>query len=262
VPIQLAPIPKNSQFCGYTWRLTDEDELARLVALILLGRYLHVEKVLARLKPRNVSIVSNAATEAKSKLIVKQGQNPWHRDGLLFQAISWVAAHKASASGKSVFTVPHQIPAHKGFDGLQIELDNKKRLSGLIIFEDKATDNPRDTITKDVWPELDLLHRDKRQTELMQETTALLQRADVADPDEVIEGIVWKNIRRFRVSITGAAGHDSEPKLSKLFEGYEGVVPGSDSSMRRAEVVCLGDLRPWMRGFAKKVRDAIDKETT
>ncbi|HXJ96549.1 MAG TPA: hypothetical protein VMT20_27235 [Terriglobia bacterium] len=180
---------------------------------------------------------------------------------MLFQAISWVAAHKASVAGKNIFTVPHQIPAHKGFDGLQIELDNKKKLSGLIIFEDKATDNPRDTITQDVWPELDLLHKDKRQTELMQETTALLQRADVADPDEVIEGIVWKNIRRFRVSITGEVGHDMEPKLSKLFAGYDGVVPGEDSSIRRAEVVCLGDLRPWMEQFAKKVRNAIDKGT-
>jgi len=37
-----------------------------------------------------------------------------------------------------------------------------------------------------------LLHNDKRQTELMQETTALLQRAKVHDPDEIIEGIVWK----------------------------------------------------------------------
>lgn len=181
---------------------------------------------------------------------------------MLFQAISWVAAHKASGAGKSIFSLPHQIPAHKGFDGLQVELDNKEKLSGLIIFEDKATDNPRSTITQDVWPELDLLHKDKRQTELMQETTALLQRAKVDDPDEIIEGIVWKQIRRFRVSITGAAGHDSEPKLSDLFKGYDGVVPGKDVSLRRAEVICLGDLRPWMQKFAKRVRDAIDTEAS
>jgi hypothetical protein len=105
-----------------------------------------------------------------------------------------------------------------GFDGLQIELTKKKKLCGLIIFEDKATDNPRSTITQDVWPELNLLHGDKRQTELMQETTALLQRANVEDPDEVIEGIVWKNIRRFRVSITGADGHDTNPKLWQLID--------------------------------------------
>lgn len=180
----------------------------------------------------------------------------------VFQAISWIAAHKASGAGTSIFSLPHQIPAHKGFDGLQIELDKKKKLAGLIIFEDKATDNPRNTITQDVWPEFNLLHNDKRQTELMQETTALLQRADVDDPDEVIEGIVWKHIRRFRVSITGADGHDSNPKLSDLFKGYDDVVPGTDVAIRRAEVICLGDLRPWMRKFAKRVRDSIDEEVS
>jgi hypothetical protein len=191
---------------------------------------------------------------------VKAGQDPWHRDGLVFQAISWIAAHKSSGAATSIFSLPHQIPAHKGFDGLQIELDNKKHLTGLIIFEDKVTDNPRSTIQQQVWPELELLHNDKRQTVIMQETTALLQRSRVDDPDELIEGIVWKNIRRFRVSITGEDGHDANPKLSALFKGYDGVVPGKDASVRRAEVVCLGNLRPWMQNFAKKVSKAIDKE--
>jgi hypothetical protein len=259
MPIQLAPIPTNTVFSGYIWKLKDEDQLARLVALILLGRFLHVEKVLAKLKAKKPSVPKKARDEAKAKLVVKPGEDPWHRDGLLFQAISWVAAHKASGAGTSVFSLPHQIPAHKGFDGLQIELDKKKKLSGLIIFEDKATDNPRDTIRDQVWPELALLHNDKRQSEVMQETTALLQRAKVDDPDELIEGIVWKNVRRFRVSITGENGHDADPKLSALFKGYDGVVPGKDTLVRRAEVICLGDLRPWMRQFAKKVSKAIDK---
>lgn len=260
MPIQLAPVPKNSLLCGYTWNVIDDDKLARLVALILLGRYLHVEKIMSKLKPKAVSLGTGAASEAKSKLVVKVGQDPWHRDGLLFQAISWVAAHKATGGATSIFSLPHQIPAHKGFDGLQIELDHNKRLSGLIICEDKATDNPRATIRNDVWPELDLLYNNKRQTELMQEMTALLQRGNVADPDEVIEGIVWKRIRRFRVSITGAVGHDSEPQLFKLFKGYDQVVPGKNAAIRRAEVICFSDLRPWMRQFAKRVRSAIDKE--
>ena len=93
----------------------------------------------------------------------------------------------------------------------------------------------------------------------MQETTALLQRAAVGDPDELIEGIVWKNLRRFRVSITGENGHDVDPKLSALFKGYDGAVPGPDATVRRAEVVCLGDLRPWMQQFAGKVSKAIDE---
>ena len=262
MPIQLAPVPTNPLFSGYTWTLQDEDELARLVALVFLGRFLHVEKILSKLKPNSVFLKADAAEEVKAKLTVKAGQDPWHRDGLLFQAISWIAAHKASSTGTSVFSLPHQIPAHKGFDGLQIDLDKKRRLIGLIVFEDKATDNPRATIKNDVWPELELLHKDGRQTELMQEMTALLQRAQVADPDDVIEGIVWKKIRRFRVSITGAVGHDTEPQLSKLFKGYDQIIPGKNVAVRRGEVICFSDLRPWMRQFAKKVRTAVDQETS
>jgi hypothetical protein len=235
MPIQLAPIPKNSMFSGYIWTLESEDQLARLVARVFLGRYLHVEKILAKLGPKALSFSSAAAAEAKAKLVVKTGQDPWHRDGLLFQAMSWVAAHQAADPTSSVFSLPHQIPAHKGFDGLQIQLDKHGKLSGLIISED----NPRTTITNDVWPEIQLLNGGKRQTELMQETTALLQRASVADPDQVIEGIVWKRIRSFRVSITGGPGHDADPGLSKLFKGYDTAAPGKDAAKRRAEVVCF-----------------------
>lgn len=241
-------------------KVTDEDELARLVGLIYIGRFFHVEKILRKLNPTKPAISIDASKQVKAKLAVKPGGDPWHRDGLLFQAISWIAAHQVKGAKDSIFSLPHQIAAHKGFDGLQIEMNKQKKLTGLILFEDKATDNPRNTITQDVWPDLKLLHEDKRQTELMQETTAMLQRAAVVDPDEIIEGIVWKNIRRFRVSITGGDGHDSDPKLSALFKGYDEVVPGTDTGTRRAEVVCLGDLRPWMRKFAKKVAAAIDKE--
>ena len=260
MPIQLAPIPDNPLISGYIWTLKSEDHLACLVARVYLGHYLHVEKILAKLNPKAPSFGGAAAKEAKAKLVVKAGEDPWHRDGLLFQAISWVAAHQAADPTSSVFSLPHQIPAHKGFDGLQIQLDNQRKLSGLVISEDKATDNHRKTITQDVWPEIRLLTAGKRQTELMQETTALLQRAHVADPDQVIEGIVWKRIRSFRVSITGGPDHNADPGLSKLFKGYDLAAPGKDAAKRRAEVVCFPDLRPWMSQFAAKVRKAIDTE--
>jgi hypothetical protein len=262
MPIHFSPIPENLLLRGHTWTVKDEDLLACLVAKIYIGRYLHVEKILKKLTPKASAVGVAAAEEAKSKLRVEAGKDPWHRDGLLFQAISWIAAHNADRAATSVFSLPHQIPAHKGFDGLQIELDKKYKLRGLVIFEDKATEDPRSTLRQDVWPELERLHRGERQTELMQEMTALLQRASVNDADEVIEGVVWKRIRRFRVSVTGRRGHDAEPAFCKLFKGYDLAVPGTDVDRRRAEVFCLDDLRPWMCQFANKVCNAIDGEKT
>ena len=259
MPIQLDTIPDNPLLCGYVWTFKDEELLSRLVARILLGHFRHVEKIIAKLKPKALSFGSAAGDQAKAKLILKSGEPPWHRDGLLFQAISWIAAHQA-ASSNSVFSVPHQIPAHKGFDGLQIDLDANKQLIALLIFEDKATDNPRATILKDVWPELARLHKDDRQAELMQETTALLQRTSLTNIDDILEGIVWKSIRGFRVSITANVNDHAPTKLHKLFGGYDEALPGTSVASRRAEVVFFSDLRPWMQAFADKVIQAIDKE--
>lgn len=231
-----------------------------MVARILLGHFLHVEKILKKLKPSYKAITGQAAKEAKARLIVKKGTDPWHRDGLVFQAISWVAAHQASRAKSSVFSLPHMIPAHKGFDGLEVELTTKKKLLCLVVFEDKATERPRDTIRNDVWPDIEALHLGQRQTELMQELTALLQRANVSDPDAVIEAVVWKQVRKFRVSITGTEGQDQQAGFEKLFKGFDAVTPGLDQPGRRAEVFCHSDIRKWMRAFAVTVGRAIDAE--
>ena len=191
---------------------------------------------------------------------MKRGADSWHRDGLLFQAISWIAAHQASQSKSSVFSLPHLIPAHKGFDGLEIDLTPKKGLLRLIVFEDKATENPRDTVRDDVWPSIKALHGGMRQTELTQELTALLQRAKVANPDEVVEAVVWKHMRKFRVSITGTDGQNQQAGFEKLFKGFDDVTPGLDAAGRRAEVFCHSDIRNWMKAFAAKVAKALDAE--
>jgi hypothetical protein len=244
---------------GTAWAVDNEDELARLVARVLLGHFSHVEKILKKLKPNYKPVDGQAAQEAKLRLIVK-GKDPWHRDGLLFQSISWIAAHQASEAKSSVFSLPHLIAAHKGFDGVEIEMTAQKNLNCVVVFEDKATENPRDTIREDVWPEIKALHDGERQTELMQDVTALLQRANVTDPDAVLEAVVWKQMRKFRVSITGGTGQDEQKGFEKLFKGFDEVTPGLDEPGRRAEVFCHSDIRKWMAAFALKVDASIDAE--
>jgi hypothetical protein len=259
-PFKLSACPNTISVSGTAWSVTNEDELARLVGLIFLGRYRQVENILKKLKPGFKPVGGQAGKEAKAKLTVASGQEPWHRDGLLFQAISWIAAHQASENKSSVFSLPHLITAHKGFDGVEIELTKEKQVAALVVFEDKATENPRSTIRTDVWPEVKALHRGQRQTELMQEVTALLERAKVKDADAVVEAIVWKQARKFRVSITGLEGQHNQPDFDKLFKGYDDQTPGLDETGRRAEVFCHADVRKWMQVFATKVAKAIDKE--
>lgn len=259
-PLKLSVCQNTISVSGTVWTVEDEAELGRLVGQILLGHYRHVENILKKLKPGFKPVDGHAAKEAKARLKVASGEQPWHRDGLLFQAISWIAAHQASANKASVFSLPHLIPAHKGFDGVEVELTAKQRVASLVVFEDKATENPRSTITVDVWPEIEALHKGHRQTELMQEVTALLERAKIEDPDAVIEAIVWKRVRKFRVSVTGLDGHEKQAGFDKLFKGYDDKTPGLDETGRRAEVFCHTDMRKWMRAFAKTVATAIDEE--
>jgi len=242
---------------GIAWTVHNGGELARLVARVLLGHFNHVEKILKKLNPSYKAVDGQAAREAKARLIVI-GADPWHRDGLLFQSISWIAAHQVSENKSSIFSLPHLIAAHKGFDGVEVELTAQKDLQCVVVFEDKATENPRKTIREDVLPEIKALHNGERQTELMQEVTALLQRANVADPDAVLEAVVWKQVRKFRVSITGGEGQDQQVGFDKLFKGFEEVTPGMDETGRRAEVFCHSEIRKWMAAFALAVSTAID----
>ena len=132
-------------------------------------------------------------------------------------------------------------------------------MRGLMIFEDKATKNSRSTITSKVWPEFKEIETGARENELMHETTALLERVSGVDVDKVIADIVWEQVRRYRVSVTGEAVHGSTTGFKGLFDGYDTVAPGDDVK-RRAAVLCFEDVRSWMAAFAKKVEKTIDKE--
>jgi hypothetical protein len=67
------------------------------------------------------------------------------------------------------------ILAHKGFDGLQLEIDTSNGfVTAAVIFEDKATDNPRDTIRDEVWPDFKLLEAGERENVLSADVSALL----------------------------------------------------------------------------------------
>jgi hypothetical protein len=199
-------------------------------------------------------VTVGAAKSAKMLLEINRD----HRDGLLFQAISWIVAQREASKG-SIIKLPHLIPAHKGFDGLQIDFGAEQKLRGLVIFEDKATKNSRSTITSKVWPGFKSIEAGARENELMQETTALLERLSGVDVDMVINGIVWQQIRRYRVSVTGEPAHSTNTGFEGLFKGFCTVAPGEDAR-RRAAVLCFEDVRLWMDAFAKKVEEAIERE--
>ncbi len=243
-----------SDICqGSDWVVEDQDALAEHVARIAVGQYRHVAKVLAETgsapPPSDDEVKANAIT----LLTAEDPDKPWHRDGWLFQAISWIAAH---TGGGAAIRPPHLIKAHKGFDGLQLELSAEGAVQAVIIFEDKATEHPRDTIRDDVLPGIAKLEKGERRNELGQEVAGFLETQVRTYPDldidAAVQRIVWKEARRYRVAITVASPHDGEAKRKALFKDYDTCAPG-DLQRRGGETMAIPELRKWMHAFADLV---------
>jgi hypothetical protein len=240
---------------GWEWVVEDEDALAARVARVALGQYRHVAKILAGVDVTTGPSASLDHVAAAIRLLtVNFGEDPWHRDGWVFQTISWIAAHQQTHG--AITRPPHILKAHKGFDGMQLELSGDgKSVLAVIVFEDKATDNARKTIRDDVWPGIVALEAGERVTELTHEVSAMLEAQQQLDPnldlDTAIANILWKDARRYRVSITVADTHLQKNARARLFKGFDEKAPG-DVKRRRAETIYLPKLRQWMEAFAQR----------
>lgn len=180
-----------------------------------------------------------------------------HRDGWVFQILSWLAACIQSG-GSMATSLPQQQLASKGFDGLLIPLaQNGNSFEYVTVCEDKATVNPRRTITDQVWGELEELERGRRDAELTDALVAILERYQIPDVERLIESVQWHNNKHYRVSLTIPEAESSEPQRAKIFRGYDQKVTGDNSSRRRAETITLNDLRAWMDGFCEQVKAVI-----
>lgn len=260
MPLTLTPVTHGKLCHGSRWVVADEDDLARKVAYIALGQSRHVAAILAKVEKTPPPTRTDTAEAAIKRLSVLDGMDPYHRDGWIFQAISWIAAYRNDAG--AIVRAPHAIPAHKGFDGMQLRLDAaNENVTAVVIFEDKATENPRPTITGDVWTGIRALERGERMPELIQETGAILEahqrRFPELDIDAAVEAILWEEARHYRVAITVNHAHDEDGEREALFKGFDNVAPGS-RKRRQAETMSIPDLRKWMKQFTAKAIKQIE----
>jgi hypothetical protein len=246
--ITLTPVVDGALCHGSSWTVPDEAVLAEQIARIALGQSLHVERILAGANLQDPPTFETAKPGAIALLTANNPDQPWHRDGWMFQAMSWIAAHRATPG--ALIHAPHMIAAHKGFDGLQLDLDAAgQSVTAAVLFEDKATDHPRDTIRDEVWPELRELETGNRDNLLIAEVVTLLGTRLALDPYAAIQNIVWKQAKRYRVCVTVDQGHcDADGRL-RLFSGYDLAAEG-DIMRRRGETLLVANLRPWMAALA------------
>jgi hypothetical protein len=249
-PIELKEYHDGELCYGFEWTVTDEKCLARLVARLVLGHYRHVEGILTATKRLQPSSSKESTGGAISKLLALPTD---HRDGWLFQMISWVALHTSTSSkGNVAVSTPQPRASDKGFDSLMVQLSPTESLSSVVICEDKATSRCRNTVRDQIWPEFKECEAGRRDNELMSEVTAILERYKPDKVDSLIRAIHWKEQRRYRISITVQEPHNTSVGRTHLFKGYNDIVSG-DVNRRRAETVRVDDVRVWLEHFSALV---------
>jgi hypothetical protein len=245
MPITFTPQDDSPVCKGHNWTILDEDLLIKILARLVTGYHRHIVTIL---KDATLPLPPGQALSL-SMLEKKLGPptsdaTRYHRDGWIFQQISWIAA-QMTANTRVLIAPPQPRTADKGFDGLIVEFkDTGDALEGVIVCEDKATEHGRETVTNKVWPELIDFERGARDAELQSEVTALLNGVP-GDVLKMVETIHWNEQRKYRVSVVVSKAEDKLGGRKRMFKGYNTTVTG-DTSRRQAEYVVIGDVREWM----------------
>lgn len=238
----------DDKYCqGVSFSITNEDALARAIALILVQEFTMAKAVLSDLPLGQDDPVLDAH---EIEDIIDRRLKPrdvYHRDGFLFQLMMWLAAHVDLEEGDLV-AIPHSQASGKGQDSILVHrMDDA--VVALSICEDKATENPRRTVREDVWPEIREYEAGGRRDELRSNIIATLGLGGVQadEATRLVRRISWDDARRYRVRVTV-----QRKRTRTLFKDFETVVTG-DRERRRGETVHLPKLRAWMTNLAAKV---------
>lgn len=245
-PLHIDTIDCQPLCLAYSWTVSDEALLTLYLARLVAGQALAVARVLQTLEVQLPAPPAVSAIDAAiARLGIPANENiRWRRDGWIFQLIAWLATWRRK-SADEIVRAPQFRPGEHGIDGLLISLDSTTtQVRGVSICEQKATDNARQKIHAQVWPEIEEYERATRDDQLVAEVTALLEKVDPATATDVACAIHWNSMRWYRVAVTVRSDFAST-QLSSLFAGFDGKVAGS-VGRRHAEVLPVADLRSWM----------------
>lgn len=242
----------DDAYCqGVTFTVSDTEALAHSVALVLIQEFAIAKSLL----PGGTSGLEELSEAGGLPLgdiedIIARRLKPavvYHRDGLLFQHVMWLAAHLDLEPGDLV-APPHSHGSGKGQDSIVVHRVDGS-VAALSICEDKATKNPEKTVQDKVWPEIRQYEAGGRRDELRSNVITTLGTARVPQEEaaRLIRGISWDGKRRYRVRVTV-----EKERNETLFEGFDEIVAGR-SEMRRGESTHLPQMRAWMTGFAARV---------
>jgi hypothetical protein len=234
-----------------------------------MGQATHAAHILKELLPATSAFThGDLCNEAKIRLTVQEnGRTPrmgyprFQRDGFIFEVISWVAARQNH--GKlALLKDPHVSATSQGLDGLMIELaDDKSKVVMTTVFEDKCTENPRDTFREQVIPALLERHQNKRSAEFVAAASTLLRTAGIDElaAARLSAAVMDCTQRRYRAAFALTKDHDSQKKRAKLFKGYDALGGIPRDQRVGASLIVSGNLRDWFDSLASQAIAYLDE---
>jgi len=232
----LAPLCKDYEFV-----VNDKNQLAELIAMLVMGWSRHVSRLIKNLDPHYPDVDRSTI---QSQLDVLNGSDTTKIDGWLFQMISWlVLAEQHKGNPKFFQHSPHPQKAMHGLDGIAVTLKADGSIDRIIITEDKCTDSPRGKITQEVYPEF-------AEKALLSDEALIRVQNDITNP----------RYRQYRIAITRLDRYDSDDGRKTLFKDYERKVGGADIDRRTCSTTNFNNMRAWMDDLKQLVIAALTRQ--
>jgi hypothetical protein len=244
---------------GEQWTITAPDELAHLVALILVGQAFHAALILEGTQLDSTKITFKLKETLNKDLHPKTLKGIEHRDGLLFEIICWIAARKGK-TGQEKMDNSHLKSTNQGTDGVKVTVDPvTMTLTKATVYEYKCTIHARQKFQSQVLKSFREYISGERDNQLAQAVLALLENYGFTGTQlkAAYDKLIQTRPLAFVASLTVSPSLFPMTKCLPLFKDYDSLLVGSD--VRSGNTFPLDDVRGWFVDFAERVWVQIEK---
>jgi hypothetical protein len=261
--IKSTPVKVDKDVLGLDWKVSDFQELAKLIAVVAVGQAAHAARILDQLVPNapalSIPILNKSACDQltiKGKTQEQKTAAVAHRDGFLFECIAWIATRQG-ANDRTVQKDPHTSATSQGLDGLVVELHAKKEeVKAVTICEDKCTAYPRSKFQSEVMKTFAEHHEGSKRSRELISTAVDLIKANFPDETKATQAaakVMDLRYRFYRAALTVDATVVTAEKRAKLFKDYDSLSGIAQAQRIGATFVVKGDLRTWFQQLADAV---------
>jgi hypothetical protein len=258
MPIDIIDFPATPECNGTQWSVADEERLAALTALVLVGRSHFAARALQGAQAQPPIAPAELKAALRRQLFPAAGPPTYHRDGLLFEIICWIVAH-ITAGPNEVVSEPHLTSTTQGLDTIKIAFNPTTRGVTLAsIYEQKCTDDARALFLSQVLPALRKWLDGTRDNQLLQAAIVLLQRFELTDEEytRAYDRILQDRPLAFRAALTVKPDAFGNDQCVALFAGFSNLTPLLEH--RNGDTLPLRDIRPWFAAFADRAWQKIE----